>query len=342
MNPLPHWIELLGLTSPWTYGALFLAASLLLVWRLEALLDHGLEGTALATLVMPYCSGLGNLLLVWIVARQNGPAGEIAVNAVVNNMTNLTLLLGLPALIWGLRLTAGAAPGTGGKARGKRKSAGVDPDLPRRLNKLALLLTLTAGLFFTGAVWALGRDGAIDLGDGLVLVGLFAFWQTVQAHDVLKHNARQRVVFSPFFYADIALVLLGAWGMFTGLEWIVTWLSSLETGFVSAANLGWLTGWLMVIPNALLAFYYAHRRRAEVVFASQIGDGHICIPLMIGLYALWQPVPVSATMSSGLLLIGGALIVHLGCVLALGGLPRWLGAVLIAAYGWFVWTGLAG
>ncbi len=341
MNPLPHWIELLGLTSPWTYGVLFLAASLLLVWRLEALLDHGLEGTALATLVMPYCSGLGNLLFVWIVARQGGPAGEIAVNAVVNNATNLTLLLGLPALIWGLRLSApaGDAPA---KARGKRKKHAADADLPRRLNKLALLLTLTAALFFTGAVWALGRDGVIDLGDGLVLVGLFAFWQTVQAHDVLKHNARQRVAFNTFFYVDLALVLLSAWGLFTGIDWIVTWLGSLEGGFVSADNLGWLTGWLMVVPNALLAFYYAHRRRAEVVYASQVGDGHICIPLMIGLYALWQPVPLSAAMTQGLLVIAGAAVAHLGCVLLLGGLPRWLGALLIAAYGWFVWTGLVG
>lgn len=339
MNPLPHWIELLGLTSPWTYGVLFLAASLLLVWRLEALLDHGLEGTALATLVMPYCSGLGNLLFVWIVARQGGPAGEIAVNAVVNNATNLTLLLGLPALIWGLRLSApaGDAPA---KARGKRKKNAADPDLPRRLNKLALLLTLTAALFFTGAVWALGRDGAINLGDGLVLVGLFAFWQTVQAHDVLKHNARQHVAFNAFFYVDLALVLLSAWALFTGIDWIVTWLGTLEGGFVSADNLGWLTGWLMVVPNALLAFYYAHRQRAEVVYASQVGDGHICIPLMIGLYALWQPVPLSAPMMQGLLMIAGATVAHIICVLALGGLPRWLGALLTGAYGWFVWTGL--
>jgi len=41
------------------------------------------------------------------------------------------------------------------------------------LNRLSLLLTLTAVLFFTGAVWALGRKGSLNFNDGLVLVDYF-------------------------------------------------------------------------------------------------------------------------------------------------------------------------
>jgi cation:H+ antiporter len=55
VNPLAESIETLGLAGPWTYLALFLAASLLMIWRFEALLRHGLEGTAVGTLIMPYC-----------------------------------------------------------------------------------------------------------------------------------------------------------------------------------------------------------------------------------------------------------------------------------------------
>jgi len=29
----------------------------------------------------------------------------------------------------------------------------------------------------------------------------------------------------------------------------------------------------MVLPNALLAFYYGAKRRADIVYASQVGDG---------------------------------------------------------------------
>jgi cation:H+ antiporter len=42
VNPLAEAIDQLGFTSLWTYLGLFLAASLLMIWRLEALLDHGL------------------------------------------------------------------------------------------------------------------------------------------------------------------------------------------------------------------------------------------------------------------------------------------------------------
>jgi len=55
VNPLPELIDAFDLANVWTYVVLFLAASFLMIWRMEALLAHGLEGTALGTLVMPYC-----------------------------------------------------------------------------------------------------------------------------------------------------------------------------------------------------------------------------------------------------------------------------------------------
>ena len=46
-----------------------------------------------------------------------------------------------------------------------------------RLNRLDLLFTLVALFLFTGTLWALAKDGVLDFYDGLVLVGLFLFWQ---------------------------------------------------------------------------------------------------------------------------------------------------------------------
>ncbi len=339
MNPLAQAIDQLGLTGLWTYIGLFLAASLLMIWRLEAMLDHGLEGTALATIVMPYCSGLGNLIFVGIIAVRHGPTQDVLTNCLVNNVTNLTLVLGLPALFWGLSLSAGSKA----KKNGARKKAGAAAaETEQKINRLSLLLTLAAVVFFTGATWALGADGRLDRSDGLVLVALFLFWQCFQVFDVLKHNVRQRHAFRPMFYLDLVIILVAAYGIYVSLDWLVDWLSAQKGGFINASNLGWLSGWLMVVPNALLAFYYAAKRRADIAYASQIGDGHICIPLCLGLSAMIEPIPVPKFFETGLAILLGAAVVHLACVLFAGGLPRWMGWPLLAAYAWFVGTGLLG
>ena len=332
---LPELTDALGLTYPWTFVAVFLGASLLMLWRLEAMLKHGLEGTALGTLVMPYCSGLGNLLFVFIIVQRGGAAKEVLTNCLVNNVTNLTLLLGVPALLWSLSVVAGKG---GGAGAGKSKEGGGAASA--QIDRLSLLLSLTAVLFFTGAGWLLGRDGTLSRSDGLVLIGLFLFWQSFQIYDVMKQNIARRASFGFLFYVDIGVLLVSAWLLYGSLDWLVAWLTQQKSGFVSAENLGWLSGWLMVLPNALLAFYWGWKRRAEVVYASQVGDGHICIPLCIGLLAIFQPVAVPAEFQSGLLLLLGAAAGHALFLLAAGGLPRWAGWIFTAAYGWFLWNGL--
>jgi hypothetical protein len=67
----------------------------------------------------------------------------------------------------------------------------------------------------------------------------------------------------------------------------------------------------MVLPNAILALYYGWRRKLEVVYTSQVGDGHICMPLCVGIYALFQPLELPAVFTQGVYLLGGATAVHL-------------------------------
>ena len=336
MNPLADVIDTLGYTTVWFYLAVFLAASLVMIWRLEALLDHGLEGTALGTIVMPYCSGLGNLIFVALIASHRDQSQEVLTNCLVNNVTNLTLLLGLPAILWGLRF--------GAKKSGRRtsKKAAAKAGAEQQLTKLSLLLTIAAVLFFSGVTWALAADGRLDHSDGLVLIGVFLFWQCFQVFDVLKHNVRQRHRFGPMFYLDVFIVLLGAAGLYSSIDWLVTWLSAQNGSFINARNLGWLSGWLMVLPNALLAFFYAARGRADIVYASQIGDGHICIPLCLGLSALLNPMTIPAFFDTAVGILIAAAVLHAFCVQLTDGLPRWTGWPLLAGYAWFVGAGLLG
>jgi cation:H+ antiporter len=339
---LPQLLDSLALSDPWTYLAVFLGVSLLMLWRLEAMLDQGLEGTALGTLLTPYCTGLGNLIFVGIMIARKGAPGEVLTNCLVNNVTNLTLVLGVPALCWGLAVLPEKARATGAKGKKPARSAKTAKGggLEGQLNRLSLLLTLTAVLFFTGTTWALGRDGTLDRTDGLVLIGLFLFWQCFQVFDVMKHNLRQKVSFGWRFYVDAVVVLACAYLMYETLDWLVTWLSAQKEGFVSAANLGWLTGWLMVLPNAVLALYWGWKRRADIVYTSQVGDGHICIPLCLGLFAVVRPLPTAGFTTTTLAILAGSAVLHGVMLLTSGGLPRWAGGVLVAAYGWFVYAGL--
>ena len=341
-------ISALGLDHPVTYLALFLASSFLMIWRLEAMGKHGLEGTALGTLITPYCSGLGNLVFVYLILRDHRPGEEVMVNCLVNNVTNLALVLAVPALIWPMEIVPAAksrpaaaskgAKSTKGAATPKKSAGKLDAE--RRLSRLSLLLTMAAVAFFTGAVWALGADQKLSFNDGLVLVGLFIFWQFFQVFDVLKQNIRQNRHFSGWFYLDFLLVIAGAWVLYESLDWLIHWLENQHTGFISVAHLGWLSGWLMVLPNAVLAFYYAKKSRADIVYASQIGDSHICIPLCVGLYALARPMKLGPHFEPAVILLGSALFIHFVCVSIAGRLPRPVAAILIAGYAYFVYDGL--
>jgi cation:H+ antiporter len=333
LKPVVAWLEASGAWAPWLFLLLFLAASFLTIWRLEALNSGGLEGTVLGTLVMPYCSGLGNLIFAFVIATKGGPGAEVLTNCLVNNVTNFTLLIGLPTIIWGMK----GLPE--GKSKASKKQKQKD-NQDQRVNRLSTLLTLAAVLFFTGAVWALARDGRIDFSDGLVLIGLFLFWQCFHVFDVLKSQVRKNETLGGKLFFDLALLGIGAYVIYFSTDWLVDWISKIHSGFISAKYLGWLSGWLMVVPNGLLAFYYARRGNPEVVYASQVGDSHICIPLCIGIFALYRPIRTPPFFNTGLYILLVAAALHLAVVTMFGRLPRFLGWVLTAAYGIFLYAGL--
>lgn len=328
-------IENTGVYAPWCFLGIFIAASLLMIWRLEAMSADGFEGTVLGTLIMPYCSGIGNLIFAFLIARDHGPGAEVMTNALVNNVTNLTLLIGLPALLW--QATAGKASSGKGKSKKDSTSANAKPDTHR----FSMLFTLLAVLFFTGAVWALGHDGKISFYDGVVLIGLFAFWQCFHVFEVLKTNANSGKEFTWIVGVNLVLLGVGAYASYISINWLLGWLDTRPTNsFFSNDNLGWLSGWVMVLPNAILALYYGWRRKPEVVYTSQVGDGHICIPLCVGIYALFHPLELPPLFTQGIYLIGGATVVHLLFIGTIGKLPRLAGFALVAAYGYFVKVGL--
>ena len=183
----------------------------------------------------------------------------------------------------------------------------------------------------------------MNFNDGLVLIGLFLFWQVFHIFEVLKSNVRQgKSHFSLMLPVNLALLAAGAYGIYVSTDWLVNWVSHIHSGFISAKHIGWLSGWLVVLPNALLAFYYGWRKQPAVVYASQVGDAHISIPLCLGVFALYHTMAMPAFFQTGMLILLGATLVHMVFVAAFGRLPRIAGLALVVAYGYFLKKGLLG
>lgn len=324
-NTINGW----GIWAPLVYLCLFVDASLLMIWRQEAMTKKGMEGTALGTLIMPYCSGLGNLLFVLVMVRRSGTGEAVMDNCLVNNVTNLTLLIGLPTIIWGMAVIPM------GKVKAKEKQT-------HQLNRISLLTTMAAVFFFSGAVWVLSLDGSLNRGDGMALVGLFLFWQAVQVFDTMKSNVQKNQTLPKSLVIDFALIGVGGFVSYFSIEGIVDWLMNSDGGFLNEGNLGLLTGWLMVLPNGLMAVYYAWRMRSDIVYSSQVGDGHICIPLCVGLFAIFHAIPAAEGVRDGLLIIFVATAIHFCFVAFVGRLPRWAGVVMTIAYFVMLKLGLIG
>ncbi len=327
MEVVHQVISSLGAFAPVTCILLFLLASLLVIWRLEALSGQGVEGTVLGTLFMPFCSGMGNIVFALVLAMNAGKGEDVLINCLFNNITNLTLLIGGPVLIWSMA----SIP--------RKKTKAVV--LEHKMGRLSLALNLVAALFFSLFLWLLAADGKLTRMDGFVLLLLFVFWQCFHIYDVKKTNLLKKKTYPLTLPLEVFLLMLGAAGVFISADWLVQWFQSLESEAVSSNVLGWASGVLMVLPNAILAFYYGAKNRMDVVYTSQSGDAHICIPLCIGIFAIFSDIPASGFLQRSLLILMGLCLAHLLFVVILGKLPRLAAAVLLGAFGYFLWTGLA-
>jgi cation:H+ antiporter len=138
---------------------------------------------------------------------------EVVTNFLVNNITNVMLLIGLPTILWGARW--GELPQSAALAeREAQRSARVD-----------LLLTLTAVFVFTGVAWLLAHDGQFDFEDGFVLVGMFLFWQAYHLFDLLRTIVATRKSSFWLFVLDLVLLAIGSYAVYISTDWLTGWVA---------------------------------------------------------------------------------------------------------------------
>ncbi|MCP3872448.1 MAG: sodium:calcium symporter [Desulfobacteraceae bacterium] len=305
----------------WQLILCFVACSFLMIFRLNAVEKNGFEGTLVGTLIMPYFSGFPNLCFAYLLAKNSSNGAVVLENCLVNNVTNLTIILALPSILWGLNIL-----------NSKEK-----PDSSIKINHLSLLLSILAMVFFTISLYLVSKDGKINSSDGMLLVGLFIFWQTFHVFDVLKNNTRKNQNIKKRIVLDFIIIGLCAWGIFSSIENLIAWISSNGQGFFSKTNLGFLSGILMVFPNTFLALYYSIVQRSEIAYSSQIGDCHICIPLCIGVFAIFSPISIPSSFDLAIFIIIGAAVGHFIFTAFWGKLPRFAGVILTFLYALFIY-----
>jgi len=89
---LAPYIKILVTPGPWQLTACFIAASLLMITRLNAVEKNGFEGTIVGTLVMPYFSGFPNLCFAYLMATSVTPSSNghlVLENCLMNNVSNI-------------------------------------------------------------------------------------------------------------------------------------------------------------------------------------------------------------------------------------------------------------
>lgn len=318
------------ITHPLVLLALFIGTSFIMIWRLQIMESKGFEGTVLGTLIMPYCSGFANLIFAYVMSRSGNNGGLVVENCIVNNATNLTLILGL-SILFGSSMAANK-----GGSKNKLNTNAVF----HRINRLNLLFTLIALFLFTGTLWALAKDQLIDFYDGLVLVALFVFWQVLHVFEILKDNIRKNKTFQWSIILDLLLIAASAYGVYYSVDHLVEWISTVDYQYINVTQLGWLSGVLMVLPNAFIALYYSRIGRQDIVLSSQIGDGHICIPMCIGLFAVFNSIQIPGFFQTGMYVILGAGIVHFLSIALFGRVPRLMGLGLLGGYAFFMVEGI--
>ncbi len=315
-----EFISLLSTPGWWQLLLCFFACSLIMIFRLNAIEKNGFDGTLIGTLVMPYFSGFPNLCFAYLLIQKGEKGGLVLENCLVNNITNLTIILGLPSIFWGLNLYRNTK----------------DKSTDHKINHLSLVLSILALIFFALSVFFVSKDGRITASDGMLLVGIFLFWQLYNVFDVLKNNTRTSKRIKKRIVLDFIIIGFCAWGVFSSIEYLIQWVHLHGKGFFSPGNLGLLSGLLMVVPNAFLAVYYAAVRRPEIVYSSQIGDCHICIPLCVGLFAILTPIAVDATFITAFYILMGASFVHFLFTAFSARLPRFAGVALTGLYAFFI------
>lgn len=307
--------------------AALLAGGLLLLWGGSEALVRGAKGLALGFGVGPLVAGLTVVaaatsapeLVVSTEASLAGNPGIALGNVLGSNISNVLLVLAASALVRPLAVRA---------------------EVLRR--ELPLLLAVTLALLLLMA------DGVLARWEGGVMVAGAAAYLGFAYH-LGRRDGRGGVAeeFAAAVSEPVRPVWLNTALVAAGVGLLVLGASLLLRGVVALAlriGVSEMTLGLTVVavgtslPELAASLVAAARKEGDIVFGNVIGSNVLNILLVLGLAALASPVSTAAVRGADVLALAGSTAVLYPLARRGHRLHRAEGAVLLCAYGLYLFT----
>lgn len=249
-------------------------------------------------------------LLVSVQAALAGSPSIAIGNVVGSNIANILLILGVSALIAPLVIPA------------------------RKLwRDLAFMLAAT------GIFWVMLADGNITRTEGiLLLLGLVVFLAT--AFLTGKSEPEEATLGDIPQWKAWAMTLGGLVVLVIGARFLVDSATELARGFgISEAVIGLtIVAVGTSLPELATSAVAAFRKQTEIAVGNIVGSNIFNIFGILGTTAVLAPIPSEARFATiDMPWAAGTAIGLTVLAFALGGLPRVAGAILLAAYGGYLW-----
>lgn len=244
---------------------------------------------------------------VSISAALKGSADITIGNIVGSNILNILIILGLASVI-----------------------------VPIAVAKATIKLDMPFMLLITAVLLALGWDGTVSLGDGLILAAFFVGYIGYLLYDAKKHPEIAEGEFlrnlslpkSLMWTAlGLALIILGS-NVAVDAATEIARILGLSERFIGLTIVALGTS----LPELFTSVMAARKGNADIAIGNIVGSNIFNILFVVGLSALIIPVPFAQAFRIDTLVAFGAGLLLWLCSLR-GKLVRWHGAVMLLAYG---------
>ena len=244
---------------------------------------------------------------VSISAALKGSADITIGNIVGSNILNILIILGLSSLI-----------------------------VPVAVAKATIKLDIPFMLLISGVLLALGWDGTVSLGDGLILAALFVGYIGYLLYDAKKHPDPNGYEFirdlslpKCLFWTvlGLGLIILGS-NLAIDAATAIARILGLGERFIGLTIVALGTS----LPELFTSVMAARKGNADIAIGNIVGSNIFNILFVVGLSAIIIPVPFAAAFRIDTLVAIGAGVLLWLCGLR-GKLVWWHGALMLLSYG---------